>query len=345
LIAADLKGNMTISGLSIVVIGRNEGSRLVRCLKSIQGIHDFGAKIEIIYADSGSTDGSPEAAESFGAKVIVLNTDRPTAALGRETGWRMASFDFVLFLDGDTILDPDFPARALSIITADPTLAAVWGHLREINPKASIYNRVLDLDWIYPVGETDLCGGNVLMRRQALELAGGYDVTLIAGEEPDLCCRIKAHGYRILNIDAPMVGHDLAMTRFRQYWKRSIRTGYAYAEVSRRYRNTENPLWSSARASNLKRGMFWMVSPIVAVGLSILAHSILPFVLWCVIFAGLSLRSSWSARWKSRDALALFVYGMHSHFQQIPICIGQLQYGFSQRQGKRKQLIEYKENV
>jgi glycosyltransferase involved in cell wall biosynthesis len=336
---------MTALGLSIVVIGRNEGSRLVRCFQSIQAIPDSGTKVETIYVDSGSTDGSPEVAESFGARVIELKTDRPTAALGRDTGWRNASSDFVLFLDGDTILDPDFPSRALEIITADPTLAAVWGHLREIHPEASIYNRILDLDWIYPVGEVNLCGGNVLMRRRVLELAGGYDVTLIAGEEPELCCRIRAHGYRITNIDAPMVGHDLAMTRFRQYWKRSIRTGYAYAEVSRRYRHTENPFWSAERINNLKRGIFWTLSPIVAMIASVLLQSVLPTILWCALFIGLSLRSSFSARWKSRDALALFLYGMHSHFQQIPICVGQLQYERSQRQGKRKSLIEYKGDI
>jgi hypothetical protein len=142
-----------------------------------------------------------------------------------------------------------------------------------------------------------------------------------------------------------MVGHDLAMTRFRQYWKRSIRTGYAYAEVSRRYRHTENPFWSSERINNLKRGIFWALSPIVAMIASVLLQSVLPMILWCALFIGLSLRSSLSARWKSRDALALFLYGMHSHFQQIPICVGQLQYECSQRQGKRKSLIEYKGSI
>jgi len=336
---------MTIPALSIVVIGRNEGQRLLRCLQSIQRIHNVSGQIETIYVDSASTDGSPELAKSFGARVIALNTDRPTAALGRDTGWKNASSDFVLFLDGDTVLHPDFPAKAFSVITADPMIAAVWGHLREIHPEHSLYNRILDLDWIFPIGEVDLCGGNVLMRRCALEVAGGYDSTLIAGEEPELCCRIKSHGYRIFNIDAPMVGHDLAMTQFHQYWKRSVRTGHAYAEVSRRYRDTENPFWHSERINNLKRGIFWGLSPIVAIAVSTLSQAALPIVLWCVLFVALSLRSSWSARWKSRDILALVLYGMHSHFQQIPICIGQLQYVFGQKQGEKKRLIEYKGNA
>jgi glycosyltransferase involved in cell wall biosynthesis len=331
--------------LSIVVIGRNEGERLNRCLQSIQSIRGLIGQVEIIYVDSGSTDGSPALVETFGAKVMVLNTDRPTAALGRDTGWRNASSDFVLFLDGDTVLHPDFPVKALDAITSDQMIAAVWGHLREIHPKHSLYNRILDLDWIFPVGEIDLFGGNVLVRRRALEAAGGYDHSLIAGEEPELCRRIRALGYLIFHIDVPMVGHDLAMTRFHQYWKRSVRTGHAYAEVSRRYRETDSPYWQKERISNLVRGAFWMISPLLAIALSIIFHSVFPIAIWFAIFLLLSLRSAWSARWKSHDAIALLLYGVHSHFQQIPICIGQLQFERGQKQGKRKTLIEYKNSV
>jgi glycosyltransferase involved in cell wall biosynthesis len=336
---------MTTPVLSIVVIGRNEGQRLVRCLQSVQSIRGLVGDVELLYVDSGSTDGSFQTAESYGAKSILLNTDRPTAALGRETGWRNASSDFILFLDGDTVLHPDFPVKALDAITSDATIAAVWGRLREIHPEQSLYNRVLDLDWIFHFGEINLCGGNVLMRRRALEVSGGYDSTLIAGEEPELCCRIRAHGYRILHIDAPMVGHDLAMTRFRQYWKRSIRTGYAYAEVSRRYRETENALWKRERVSNLIRGAFWVFSPLAAIAASMMLRTVLPFAAWCCLLLLLCLRSAWGARWKSHDPVALLLYGVHSHFQQIPICIGQLQFEHGLRQGKRKTLIEYKNSA
>ncbi len=327
------------------MIGRNEGQRLVRCLESIRNIQNLNGEVETIYVDSGSTDGSPEAAASLGVRTIALRSDRPTAALGRETGWRNATAEFVLFLDGDTILHPEFPAIALDTIAADPMIAAVWGRLREIYPQNSPYNRVLDLDWIFPIGEVDLCGGNVLMRRRALEISGGYDTTLIAGEEPELCCRIRANGYRILNIDAPMAGHDLAMTRFSQYWKRSIRTGHAYAEVSRRYRDSKSQFWQAERIGNLKRGAFWLLSPLVALGASLFLHSIWPTALWGSMVLILSGRSSWSARWKSRNVIALLLYGIHSHFQQIPIFIGQIQNSLAQKRGRRKGLIEYKESI
>jgi len=135
--------------LSVVIIGRNEGERLVRCLDSVREMTPVEGGVEVIYVDSASVDGSPARAAARGARVIPLPDGRPTAARGRNAGWRAASGEFVLFLDGDTILDRDFVRRAFAGFS-DPNVAVVWGHRREIRPQDSIYNRVLDLDWIYP---------------------------------------------------------------------------------------------------------------------------------------------------------------------------------------------------
>jgi glycosyltransferase involved in cell wall biosynthesis len=333
---------MTLPALSIVVIGRNEGKRLVRCLKSIASIASKHERVEVIYVDSASSDGSPEAAARLGAQTIALNASHPTAALGRNAGWKQATAEYILFLDGDTILHRDFPARAFESMLADDTIAAVWGHRREIHPENSIYNRILDLDWIYPPGPAEFCGGDVLMRRAALDAAGGYDGTLIAGEEPELCRRMRALGYRILHIDAPMTGHDLEMRRFRQYWRRALRAGHAYAEVSSRFRRTGDPFWQAERIGNLRRGGFWILSLLAAVAASALLRSVLPAVLWLAMLLLLSLRSAWKARWKSGDAFTLLLYGVHSHLQQVPICIGQLGFDLDPRKGRQRKLIEYK---
>src|SRR5215471_5884258 len=69
--------------IGIVVIGRNEGPRLVRCLKSLPV--DPG---KIVYVDSGSTDGSIEKAERHGVTVLPLDMTRPfTAARARNEGF------------------------------------------------------------------------------------------------------------------------------------------------------------------------------------------------------------------------------------------------------------------
>jgi glycosyltransferase involved in cell wall biosynthesis len=326
--------------ISVVVIGRNEGTRLVRCIESVRQAHGITIR-EIIYVDSASTDGSPEFASHLGATVIVVRPERPTAAIGRNVGWRHAASDLILFLDGDTILDPDFAFSAYEVLSQDVSLAAVWGHRREIHPETSLYNRVLDLDWMYRAGLSEFCGGDVLMRRDALVKTRGFDETLIAGEEPELCRRIRNLGYGILHIDCPMTGHDLEILRWSQYWKRATRAGYAYASVSEKFRMSADPFWTADRRRNMMRGSFWGVSFIVSVVASLWA-GVLPFVLWLSILLLASIRSAWKARWKGASPGVLLLYGLHSHLQQLPILFGQLQFQLGKRRKKAQRLIEYK---
>jgi glycosyltransferase involved in cell wall biosynthesis len=328
------------SVLSVVVIGRNEGQRLARCLESIARVETVAVK-EVIYVDSASTDGSAELASRYGALSIKVHSERPTAALGRNTGWRLAASNLILFLDGDTVLHPGFPRVAVDALSMDESIAAVWGHRREMHPERSFFNRILDLDWVYPPGLTEFCGGDVLVRRAVLEETGGFDEALIAGEEPELCHRIRAHGFKILHIDAPMTGHDLAIRHWSQYWKRAIRTGYAYAEVSERFRNGNDSFWSAERNANVLRGSFWAISFTAAVVASFRILPI-PFAIWVALLLLLSLRSAWRARWKTNDLLTLLLYGIHSQLQQIPILIGQLRYSFEKSRSSNSSLIEYK---
>ena len=326
--------------VSVVIIGRNEGARLERCLRSVQRMKLPGP-VEVIYVDSASTDGSPAVAASFGAKVIPVQPARPTAALGRNAGWRSASAPFILFLDGDTILDPLFVIQSLEDFEADT--AIVWGHRREISPADSIYNRVLDLDWIYPAGITEFCGGDALMRRAALEQTGGFDETLIAGEEPEMCRRMRAKGWKILHVDRPMTGHDLAVTRWTQYWKRATRAGYAYAEVSERFRNSPLPFWDEETHRNRNRALTLMAICVSGVVGSVAALNVLPFLACIVLLTLLILRTAVKAAWKSPSVVTRLVYGIHSHLQQVPIYWGQRQYASDRHAGRVRGLIEYKE--
>jgi glycosyltransferase involved in cell wall biosynthesis len=335
------RGAAELPALSVVVIGRNEGTRLAKCLDSIQLVRGVTIR-ETIYVDSASTDGSPELASQAGAVVVVVRPERPTAAIGRNAGWRQAQSDLILFLDGDTVLHPDFPRAACDALSQESSIAAVWGHRRESHPEASIFNRVLDLDWVYRPGFTEFCGGDVLMRRRALQEIGGFDESLIAGEEPELCRRMRACGYRILHIDHPMTGHDLQMMHVSQYWRRATRAGHAYAEVSERYRNSSDPSWASERKANFIRGSFWPASFAVAL-LAGIRFGLLPFVLWLALFLLLSVRSARKARWKGARPWILFLYGIHSHLQQVPILVGQLQFQADKRRGRTRKLIEYKE--
>jgi glycosyltransferase involved in cell wall biosynthesis len=324
--------------LSVVIIGRNEGDRLERCILSAQGIKGWSAA-ELLYVDSGSTDGSPQRAELLGATVLPLPPGTFTAARARNLGWRHARGEYVLFLDGDTILNEAFPLYALEEMRKRPDNAAAWGHRREICPCLSVYVRVLDMDWVFAPGETLYFGGDVLVRRTALEAVNGFDEKLIAGEEPEMCRRMRTLGWHIQHIDVPMTLHDLAITRFSQYWRRSQRAGYAFAAVAERFRRTPDPFWLDEVRRNRVRGLFWLLSPFVALVLSVVLLSLWPAVIWLLLLMAFAGRTAWLNRWKPASASTLLLYGIHSHLQQVPILFGQLQFS----RNRDKALIEYKD--
>jgi cellulose synthase/poly-beta-1,6-N-acetylglucosamine synthase-like glycosyltransferase len=332
---------MSASTVSVVVIGRNEGGRLERCLQSIRNMEAPETIAEVIYVDSASTDGSVDLASRLGARVIALPKGRTTAALGRNAGWRVATAPFILFLDGDTILHPRFVLDSLPEFQQET--AIVWGHRREIHTERSLFNRVLDLDWIYPPGITEFCGGDALVRRQALQDVEGFDEHLIAGEEPEMCRRMRSKGWEILHVDRPMTGHDLAMTAWSQYWKRATRAGYAYAEVSQRFRKSGLPFWEEDARRNRNRAL--IITGAVGGGLlaSLLLRSLWPVLMIFFLLIALVVRTALKAAWKSSSLTTRLAYAVHSHFQQIPIFLGQLQYARDRKSGARRGLIEYKE--
>lgn len=331
----------TAIDVSVIVIGRNEGARLTRCLASVKAADWSGLHWELIYVDSNSSDGSCAGARRQGAKVLELGSTRPSAAAGRNLGWRAASGRLVLFLDGDTLLQPGFVKRALPELM-EPHVVAVWGHRREIDPGQSIYTRVLDLDWVFAPGRVDYFGGDVLMRRDALEQVGGFDAALVAGEEPELCRRLRELGWQIAHIDAPMTGHDLAITTLQAWWRRAERAGLAYAQVAARFAATADPLWQREARRNRWHGGALLLWP----ALTLLAAWIAPAAGLALLLAAaaLLLRSAWRCRWKcpGQPALAL-AYALHSHLQQLPILAGQARWWRLQRARQAPSLIEYKQ--
>jgi GT2 family glycosyltransferase len=217
--------------IGVVVIGRNEGERLRACLQAIP----FDA-CAVVYVDSGSTDGSLELARSFGAQGVALDMSRPfTAARARNAGVAalleaVPQAEFVQFLDGDCELARPWLAAGLAFLLQHPQVAVVSGRVRERDPGRSVFNRLCDWEWDTPVGEASECGGNALMRLAAFRAVGGFRDDLIAGEEPELCVRLRGAGWKVHRIAGEMVLHDAAMTRFAQWWRRTTRSGHAFAE-------------------------------------------------------------------------------------------------------------------
>lgn len=222
-----------MSELGVVAIGRNEGERLRRCLEST-----VGRGLTMVYVDSNSTDGSAELARSMGAEVVELDPSRPfTAARARNEGFaRLCQIDpavrFVQFVDGDCEVMLGWIEQAREFLEANPGVGVVCGRRRERFPERTVYNRLANLEWDAPIGEAKACSGDAMMRVEAVRAVGGCNPSIIAAEDDEVCLRIRREGWKVMRLGAEMTVHDMAMTSFRQWWRRSTRTGYAYAEGS-----------------------------------------------------------------------------------------------------------------
>lgn len=267
--------------IGVVVIGRNEGERLRRCLGSL-----VAPETVVVYVDSGSTDGSPAMAAGLGVDVVDLDVRRPfTAARARNAGAARlqavaGAIEFIQFVDGDCEVAPGWIASATRFLDQHPDVAAACGRRREREPQRSVYNLLCDLEWNTPVGESKAFGGDVLIRAAAFRQVGGFRESFVAGEEPELCVRLRAAGWRIWRLDAEMTLHDAAMTRFGQWWMRSVRAGFAFAEGARLHGAPPERHWVRESRSALVWGVALPIAILLLVAvlgpLGLLALTIYP---------------------------------------------------------------------
>lgn len=222
--------------VAVVAIGRNEGERLRACLRSIRRSTD-----RVVYVDSGSSDGSSTLAATEGAVVHELATDRPfSAARGRNEGFALANerwsdLVYVQFVDGDCLLDPDWLRTGVSFLEERQDVAMVCGDNEEEFPDASRYNALCAIEWKGVAGEVEACGGNAMVRVRPFREQEGFDGTIAAGEEPELCLRLRRGGWTVYRLAAPMTVHDADMHRFSDWWARAVRSGKAYWTGYRRH--------------------------------------------------------------------------------------------------------------
>jgi GT2 family glycosyltransferase len=323
---------MTAPKIGVVAIGRSEGARLIACLKSLRGAE------KVVYVDSGSTDGSVQAAADLGAEVVNLDMSAPfTAARARNAGARRlasSNVDYVQFIDGDCALDAGWLPKAREFLDANPDFAVACGRRRERRPDASIYNRLCDIEWDTPVGEAAACGGDALMRMSALKEAGFYDERLVAGEEPELCIRMRERGWRIERLDAEMTSHDAGMTKFRQWWMRAKRAGHAYAEISTMHAKSPKRIWRR----EMLRALVWTAIAPASALLGVFVHP--AFLALFLAYPAQALRIYCNVHGRlGGDSLAYAATAIVGKFAET---VGIFEYFKNRIAGRRAGLFEYK---
>lgn len=325
-----------VARVGFVAIGRNEGGRLVRCLDSLRRV----GSVEIAYVDSGSTDNSVAEAEKRQAHVVRLDLSRPfTAGRARNEGFEALSahapqLQFVQFIDGDCELVPEWLPSALAFMDARPDVVVACGRRQERSPGASRYNRLCDMEWDTPVGEANACGGDSLVRVAAFRDVGGFSNQLIAGEEPELCHRLRAYGGKIWRLDLPMTLHDAAMYRFGQWWMRGVRSGFGYAQVWRATREGAQPLyWLEIRRALFWAGLIPFLALMAALASPWLGAAIVAVYGVQIARIAMRLGPAQAASWN---------YGLFAVLAKFPELQGVLRYVLVAAKGGQRSAILYK---
>ena len=323
--------------LGVVVIGRNESDRLIRCIKSIE-------EFPIVYVDSGSTDGSVSNAQELGCEILELDMSRPfSAARARNAGFELITkkypeLNLVQFVDGDCEVEKGWLEKGCKYLSGNPSISVVCGRRKERFPEESIYNHFCDIEWNTPVGEARSTGGDFMIYVSAIRKVGGFNPLVVAGEEPELCFRLRQCGKKIQRIDEIMTLHDANMHRFSQWWKRTERSGHANAQGA--WIHGKTPEKFRVRET-LSIVVFGGVIPITIIICIFLHPAIAGMLILIYPLMFLRIKQKLKNR-KEVQKHVLNAYIWSILFGKIPQFLGAIRFWWRQILGKSIHLIEYK---
>jgi GT2 family glycosyltransferase len=172
-----------------------------------------------------------------------------------------------------------------------------------------------------------------MMRVAALQEVGGFDPTLIAGEEPELCVRLRARGWQVWRLDHEMTWHDAQMLRFGQWWQRARRAGHAFAEGAALHGDPPERHF----ASETRRALIWGAALPAAILTAALWQ---PLALWALAIYPLQV-----LRLAARDGIGQrdsWEKGLFNTIGKLAEALGGLEFRVNRLLGRRKGLIEYK---
>lgn len=328
--------------VAVVVIGRNEGERLKRCLASL-----LAQVPRVVYVDSGSHDGSSAYARALGITVVDLDLSTPfTAARGRNAGFQALREtgdlpEYVQFIDGDCVLVSGWIDAASAHLDARPDLGIVTGWRSEVDPGASVYNAICDFEWHRPAGRIDSCGGDMMVRTRSFIALEGFNPLVISAEDDEFCVRMRKLGMGIERLPVNMTIHDAAMTRFGEWWRRAVRCGHGFAQVGDyhpdHFRSERRRVWLYAAIlpGIALVGLLLMMLGYTGMGAIACTAVLLVYVLsWLRTTLGL-IRNGLDARQAAH-------HGLYLSLSKLPNLKGMMTYYIRRLRRRRMMIIEYK---
>lgn len=272
--------------VTIVIPVRNEERILGQCLESIAALDYPQDRLEVIVADSLSTDRSRAIAEQYGA--VVVPNPKQTVVSGRNRGLETARGEFVAFTDADCVVSRHWLRAAMEAFA--PGVAGVGG-VTLFPKEASSFQKAVNVLFLMAgfAGATahrqsagftsevaDIPGCNAIYRRSALQQVMPLDEDLLTAEDVWLNWMLRQHGFRHLVVENMILWHH-RRSRPASFVRQMYRFAIGRLQVGRRSPRLLRPLHILAGVS----------LPLLAAGLALaLLHGFLGLAAVLLLLAG-----------------------------------------------------------
>ena len=186
--------NSPVPFVSIVIPAHNEAEYIADCIRSVLNAGHPRERLEVLVVDHASSDATRDIAIRAGASVLSLDVGRIGKV--RNTGLAAACGDYVAYVDADCLVPPTWLKSAIALLEASPTSGAVGGPC--LSPKTGNWVETALAPSSVAAGVTKpataLATSSLIVRTGLLKTIGGFNETLISGEDDDLSNRIRHAG-------------------------------------------------------------------------------------------------------------------------------------------------------
>ncbi|MEO5357647.1 MAG: glycosyltransferase [Nitrospirae bacterium YQR-1] len=194
--------------VSVIITTKNEERNIERCLQSVLNQQYLKENIEIIVVDNNSTDKTQEIAGKYTAYVFNKGPER---CAQRNFGINMSRGDYFLYLDADMILSENVLAECAQKVVEHPETAGLY--IPEIIMGDSLFCKIRRFERSFY--NATVIDAVRFIKKEAFRCVGGFDETLISGEDWDFDKRIRHFGKTAI-INSPLY-HNESEIHLKQY--------------------------------------------------------------------------------------------------------------------------------
>lgn len=225
-----------LARISLVVPVRDEETSISDLLDSL--LSQSLRPAEIVIADGGSMDATPQIVEGFIASDARVKLIRGPAALpgrGRNIGAAHASGQWIAFTDAGNRAASDWLQALAQRAGSDPAIDVVYGSFEPVVD--SFFKECAAISYVPPAAEIDEglarpCSiVSALMRRSVWQAVGGFREDLRSAEDLLFIRKVEEKGFRVARAPSAIVYWNIqsnlwrTFTRFVTYARNNIRAG------------------------------------------------------------------------------------------------------------------------